>query len=59
MMLLIPLNGLAAANSNISIDYDYLVISPADDGSTNITIMDNYTNTSNEVYREMGMVKES
>lgn len=54
MMLLLPLNGLAAVNSNISIDYNYLVISPADDGSTNVTVMDNYTNTSTDVYQGDG-----
>lgn len=54
LMLLIPLNGLAATDSKISIDMHYIVVSPAEDGSTNLMNMVNYTNTSAEEYKGDG-----
>ncbi|MDR6998700.1 hypothetical protein [Neobacillus niacini] len=54
LMLLIPLNGMAASNSKISIDMHYLVISPADDGSTNMMNMVNYLNKTARVYKGDG-----
>ena len=54
LMLLIPLNGLAASESAISVDMHYLVVSPAEDGSTNLMNMVNYTNTSAEIYKGDG-----
>lgn len=50
LMLLCPVKGLAAANSNVLIDMHYLVISPAEDGSTNMMNMVNYTNNSDKEY---------
>ncbi|MEH7273322.1 hypothetical protein, partial [Neobacillus vireti] len=50
LLLLIPLNGMAAAESPISVDMHYLVVSPAEDGSTNMMNMVNYTNTSAEEF---------
>ncbi|WHY90477.1 hypothetical protein QNK12_22790 [Neobacillus cucumis] len=44
LLLLLPLNGMAASNSKISIDMHYLVVSPAEDGSTNMMNMVNYSN---------------
>lgn len=54
LMLLFPLNGLAASDSPISIDMHYLVVSPASDGSTNLMNMVNYTNTAAEDYKGDG-----
>jgi hypothetical protein len=54
LMLLIPINGLAASDSKISIDIHYLVVSPAEDGSTNMMNMVNYTNTAAEEYKGDG-----
>ncbi|MGG3469955.1 hypothetical protein ABES02_21035 [Neobacillus pocheonensis] len=54
LMLLIPLNGLAAINSKISVDMHYLVVSPAEDGSTNMMNMVNYSNTAAQEYKGDG-----
>jgi hypothetical protein len=54
LMLLIPINGFAASNSTVSIDMNYLVISPAEDGSTNVSVMADYTNSSKEEYKGDG-----
>jgi hypothetical protein len=54
LMLLIPINGLAATDSKISIDMHYVVVSPAEDGSTNMMNMVNYTNTGAEQYKGDG-----
>jgi hypothetical protein len=48
LLLFIPLNGMAAAESAISVDMHYLVVSPTEDGSTNMMNMVNYTNTTSE-----------
>ncbi|NYE04983.1 hypothetical protein F4694_001732 [Bacillus niacini] len=55
LLLLIPINGMAAAESAISVDMHYLVVSPAEDGSTNMMNMVNYTNTTAEEYKGDGM----
>ncbi|MFB3165983.1 hypothetical protein P5G62_002370 [Neobacillus sp. 179-C4.2 HS] len=54
LLLLIPINGMAAAESAISVDMHYLVVSPAEDGSTNMMNMVNYTNTTAEEYKGDG-----
>jgi hypothetical protein len=54
LMLFIPINGLAASDSKISIDLQYIVVSPAEDGSTNMMNMVNYTNTAAEEYKGDG-----
>ena len=54
LMLLIPINGLAASDAKISIDVHYLVVSPAEDGSTNMMNMVNYTNTGAEAFKGDG-----
>lgn len=54
LLLLIPVNGFAASNSNVSIDMNYLVVSPAGDGSTNVSVMADYTNSSKEEYKGDG-----
>jgi hypothetical protein len=54
LLLLIPINGIAAAESAISVDMHYLVVSPAEDGSTNMMNMVNYTNTTAEVFKGEG-----
>ncbi|EKN69862.1 hypothetical protein BABA_07896 [Neobacillus bataviensis LMG 21833] len=54
LMLLIPTTGLAATDAKIIIDMHYLVVSPAEDGSTNLMNMTNYTNTSSEEYKGDG-----
>ncbi|WP_413308900.1 hypothetical protein AA0X95_11285 [Bacillus sp. 1P10SD] len=54
LMLLIPLHGLAATDSKISVDMHYIVVSPAEDGSTNMMNMVNYFNTSGEEYKGNG-----
>jgi hypothetical protein len=54
LLLLIPLNGLAAAESVISVDMHYLVVSPAEDGSTNMMNMVNFTNTTPEEFKGDG-----
>lgn len=51
VMLFIPtMIGMAASNSKISIDMYYLVVSPADNGATNMMSMVNYTNSSSKAY---------
>ncbi|MFP5110265.1 hypothetical protein ACSU6B_26590 [Neobacillus sp. C211] len=54
LMLFIPFHGLAASDSKVSIDMHYIVVSPAEDGSTNMMNMVNYTNTSAEEYKGDG-----
>ncbi|MCM3724554.1 hypothetical protein M3226_02395 [Neobacillus cucumis] len=54
LLLLVPFHGLAATDTNISIDLHYLVVSPAEDGSTNMMNMVNYTNTSSVEYKGDG-----
>ncbi|WHX99261.1 hypothetical protein [Neobacillus sp. DY30] len=54
LLLLIPIHGLAAADSAISVDMHYLVVSPAEDGSTNLMNMVNYTNTTAEEFKGDG-----
>jgi len=54
LLLLIPAHGFAATNSNLSIDMHYLVVSPAEDGSTNMMNMVNYTNASSMEYKGDG-----
>lgn len=54
LMLLLPTTSLAASNTEISIDTYYLVVSPTDDGSTNMMIMANYTNPSAKEYKGDG-----
>ncbi|MDP4085612.1 MAG: hypothetical protein Q8934_13490 [Bacillota bacterium] len=49
-----PLSGLAATNSPVSIDLNYLVVSPAEDGSTNVSVMVDYTNSSASEYKGDG-----
>ena len=53
-MLLIPIKGMAASDSKISIDMHYIVVSPSEDGSTNMMNMVNYTNTSPDEYKGDG-----
>jgi len=45
---------MAAAESAISVDMHYLVVSPAEDGSTNMMNMVNYTNTTAEEFKGDG-----
>jgi hypothetical protein len=54
LMILLPFHGFAATNSKISIDLHYLVVSPAEDGSTTMMNMVNYTNTSSQEYKGDG-----
>lgn len=54
LMLLIPFHGLAASDSKITVDMHYIVLSPAEDGSTNMMNMVNYSNTSAEEYKGDG-----
>ncbi|MEH7305611.1 hypothetical protein [Neobacillus drentensis] len=54
LMLLIPFSVLAASDSKVAIDMHYIVISPAEDGSTNMMNMVNYTNTAAEEYKGDG-----
>ncbi|WP_236719759.1 hypothetical protein [Neobacillus mesonae] len=53
-LLLIPVNGLAAGDSKVSVDVHYLVVSAAEDGSTNMMNMVNYTNQSEKDYTGEG-----
>lgn len=53
-MLLIPFHGLAASDSKITVDMHYIVLSPAEDGSTNMMNMVNYSNTSTEEFKGDG-----
>ncbi|WP_312471791.1 hypothetical protein [Neobacillus sp.] len=54
LMLLIPFHGLAASDSKIRVDMHYIVLSPAEDGSTNMMNMVTYSNTSAEEYKGDG-----
>ncbi|OCA91063.1 hypothetical protein A8F94_04165 [Bacillus sp. FJAT-27225] len=54
LMLLAPATGAYAAESKITIDMLYLVVSPSEDGSTNMMYMVNYTNTDSEEYKGDG-----
>ena len=54
LMLLIPLQGLAASESKITVDMYYIVVSPAEDGSTNLMNMVNHTNTTAEEFNGDG-----
>jgi hypothetical protein len=54
LLLFIPISAKAAAESVISIDMHYLVVSPTEDGSTNMMNMVNYTNPSSEDYKGDG-----
>ncbi|MEH7009868.1 hypothetical protein V7087_03485 [Neobacillus niacini] len=54
LLLFIPINGMAAAESAISVDMHYLVVSPAEDGSSNMMNMVNFTNTTAEEYKGDG-----
>ncbi|ALC89976.1 hypothetical protein AM500_09455 [Bacillus sp. FJAT-18017] len=54
LMLLAPVTGASAAESKITIDMLYLVVSPAEDGSTNMMYMVNYTNTDSAEYKGDG-----
>ena len=54
LLLLVPINGLVATDSPISIDMHYVVVSPAEDGSTNMMNMVSYTNTSSQEYKGDG-----
>jgi hypothetical protein len=53
-MLLMPFHSLAATDSKITIDMHYIVVSPTEDGSTNLMNMVNYTNTADEEYKGDG-----
>lgn len=57
LLILIPINAMAAGDTKISIDMHYLVVSPAEDGSTNMMNMVNYTNPSAEAYKGDGKSK--
>ncbi|MBO0960784.1 hypothetical protein J1P26_13855 [Neobacillus sp. MM2021_6] len=57
VLLLTPTFGLAASDAKITIDMHYLVVSPAEDGSTNLMNMTNYTNTSAAEYKGDGTSK--
>jgi hypothetical protein len=50
LMLLVPFQGVAASDIKITVDMHYIVVSPAEDGSTNMMNMVNYTNTAAEEY---------
>lgn len=54
LLLILPMTGLAASPSKISIDMHYLVVSPAEDGSTNMMNMVNYTNPSSSEFKGDG-----
>jgi len=54
LILLIPFHGLAASEQNIIVDMHYIVVSPAENGSTNIMNMVNYTNTTDKDYKGDG-----
>ncbi|MFL6555079.1 MAG: hypothetical protein ACJ8MO_03050, partial [Bacillus sp. (in: firmicutes)] len=54
LMLFIPITGLAASDSKVSIDMHYIVISPAEDGGANMMNMVNYTNTASEQFKGDG-----
>lgn len=50
LMLIIPMTALAASDSKISIDTYYLVVSPTNNGSTNMMVMADFTNPSSKNY---------
>ena len=54
LMVLIPFHGLAASESEITVDMHYIVVNPAEDGSTNLMNMVNYTNTTAEEFNGDG-----
>ncbi|RDU35153.1 hypothetical protein DRW41_19605 [Neobacillus piezotolerans] len=54
LLMLAPVGASAAAESKIMIDMHYLVVSPAEDGSTNMMNMVNYTNTDPSEYKGDG-----
>jgi uncharacterized protein YxeA len=54
LMLLIPSASMAASNSSISIDTYYLVVSPTNDGSTNMMVMAEFSNPSSKEYKGDG-----
>jgi len=54
LLLLVPFHGFAATDTKISIDLHYLVVSPAEDGSTYMMNMVNYTNTSSVEFKGDG-----
>ncbi|WP_059171094.1 hypothetical protein [Bacillus sp. FJAT-27445] len=54
LLLLAPAGTGMAAESKVMIDMHYLVVSPAEDGSTNMMNMVNYTNTDSEEYKGDG-----
>lgn len=54
LMLIIPFKGLAAADSKIVIDMQYLVVGPAEGGSTYLNNRGFYTNTAAEEYEGDG-----
>lgn len=54
LMLLIPLNGLAASDSKIIIDMQYIVVGPTDDGSTYLNNRGFYLNTTADEYKGDG-----
>lgn len=54
LMLLIPGTSMAASNSPISIDTYYLVVSPTNNGSTNLEVMAEYSNPSSQAYKGDG-----
>ncbi len=54
LMLLIPIKGLAASESQIIIDMQYIVVGQAEDGSTYLNNRGFYTNTSAEEYKGTG-----
>ncbi len=53
-MLLVPLHSLAASDTKVSIDMHYIVISPTEDGGTNMMNMVNYTNTTGQEFKGDG-----
>ncbi|MEH7084726.1 hypothetical protein V7139_18585 [Neobacillus drentensis] len=58
LMLLIPLHSLATSDTKVSIDMHYIVISPTEDGGTNMMNMVNYTNTAGQEFKGDGKSEE-
>lgn len=54
LFLFMPVYGMAVSPADISIDMYYLVVSPAEDGSTNMMNMVNYANSSSEPFKGDG-----
>lgn len=54
LLMLVPSGAGAAADSKITIDMHYLVVSPAEDGSTNMMNMVNYTNADSSEFKGDG-----